>query len=97
MTASFRTRPPTFYVLNQNYPNPFNSQTRISFSLPAPAITTVRIYNVIGQRLSTLFEGFLEDGPHDVVWDAGRFSTGTYFYTLETDDFFQAKKMLLMR
>jgi hypothetical protein len=97
VTSSFRTRPPDHYLLNQNYPNFFNGETRITFSLPAPAVTTVRIYNVLGQRLSTLFEGFLEDGPHDVVWDAGRFSTGTYFYTLETDNFFQAKKMILVK
>jgi hypothetical protein len=88
---------PKEFVLHQNYPNPFNSETVVSYSLPQSGRVTLSIYNVLGQRVATLFEGIQEIGLHNVVWNAGDFSSGIYFARLEVGGHSKTIKMVLLR
>jgi hypothetical protein len=94
---------PTSYSLEQNYPNPFNPSTEIGFALPAPGSVEIEVFNVLGQRVNTLFSGELPAGEHSVTWqgddaEGRQVSSGVYFYRLTTDsDFTDTKKMLLVK
>ncbi len=74
---------PDNYQLYQNYPNPFNPWTTIEFSIPEPAIVTLKIYNIIGQEVAVLFDGSsMEDDNYIVDFDASNLPSGVYFYRL---------------
>jgi hypothetical protein len=88
---------PTQYVLEQNYPNPFNPSTTIAFSLPSAGKTTLSVYNVVGQKMETLIDGYKEAGQYTVTFDASHLSTGVYFYRLEAGTYSVVKKMLLLK
>jgi len=93
---------PNGYDLQQNYPNPFNPTTTIEFTLPVRSHVAIDIYNLLGQRVKTLFDGEKLYGPHSVVWDgtdqSGNFvATGIYFYQIRAGDFIESKKMLLLK
>jgi protocatechuate 3,4-dioxygenase beta subunit len=88
---------PADYTLEQNYPNPFNPSTTIRFSLPNAGRATLKIYNVVGQETATLIDGYKDAGQYAVTFDAARYSSGVYFYRLETGSFHQVKKMLLIK
>lgn len=93
---------PKEFRLNQNFPNPFNPTTEICFSLPSATDVTLDIYNISGRKVATLVDGYLQAGEHSVTWN-GRFSdgmqvaSGVYFYRIETDQFSDSKKMLLLK
>jgi PKD repeat protein len=99
---------PDQFRLEQNYPNPFNPTTVIRFTMPEEAYVTVKVFNVLGQEVKTLYNNVLLDpGQQEVTFDASALSSGIYFYSLtaETagDDegmkvrYTEMKKMLLMR
>ncbi len=88
---------PKSYILNQNYPNPFNPQTTISYSLPVQSDVSVHIYNLLGQKVSTLFKGNQQAGEHSVTWDASEFPSGVYFARVETQKTVRSIKMTLMK
>jgi len=83
--------------LNQNYPNPFNPSTTISFNLPESGVVTLRIYNLIGEEVKTLVEGYTEAGIHTFSFNAEGYPSGMYLYRLSTNGFTETKKMLLMK
>ena len=88
--------------LDQNYPNPFNPSTAIPFVLPQDQQVRIEIYNVLGQRIRTLMSGPMAPGFHTLLWngrdDAGRdAAAGLYLTLLETGDFRQARKMMLVK
>jgi hypothetical protein len=88
--------------LGQNYPNPFNPSTTITFTLPEPSEVSLRIYNLGGQLVKTLVSGNAAAGRHQVVWDgtdAGgqQVASGIYYCRMQAGNFFQVKKMLLVR
>jgi PKD repeat protein len=85
------------FSLEQNSPNPFNPMTEIRFSLPRDANATLKVYNVRGQMVATLADGVLQAGPHAVMWDARQHPSGVYFYRLETPDFSETKKMIMLK
>jgi photosystem II stability/assembly factor-like uncharacterized protein len=93
---------PGRFALQQNYPNPFNPQTTIEFSIPEDGFTTISIYDITGQWMRTLFSDYASKGTFKVSWD-GRIesdeeaASGTYFYRLETKNFSETKKMMLLR
>lgn len=93
------TTSPDQFRLNQNYPNPFNPSTTISFNLPVAANTVLRIYNVRGQEIATLINGFRKAGTYFMTFDAANFhmSTGIYFYRLEAGQNVQSRKMILIK
>ncbi len=85
------------FSLEQNYPNPFNPTTSISYSLKRQEKATLRVFNARGELVSTLVNGVVSAGSHEVTWNAGDLPSGIYFYKLETADFTQTKKMLLVK
>ena len=81
----------------QNEPNPFNAVTTISYSLAKAGNTTIEIYNLTGQKVDTLVNGYIKAGNHSVVWDGSKFSSGVYFYTVKSGDFSTTRKMTLVK
>ncbi|MFQ5869889.1 MAG: T9SS type A sorting domain-containing protein, partial [Candidatus Zixiibacteriota bacterium] len=88
---------PTVTTLHQNYPNPFNAETNISYSLAEAGNVSLKVYDISGRLVVTVFEGYQEAGGHTVAWDASGVSSGIYFYKLETSDFAEVKKMNLLK
>ncbi len=88
---------PTRFALDQNYPNPFNPATKISFTLEKAGYTTLAVYNVLGQKVAVPVDKELPSGQHEVQFDASRLSSGVYFYKLESGNFVDVKKMMLLR
>jgi hypothetical protein len=90
------------FELLQNYPNPFNPSTVISYQLAVNSRVSLKIYNMLGQEVRTLVKGYETAGYKQVRWDgkdhAGNsVSSGVYIYRLETGQFVQSKKMVLIR
>ncbi len=99
---------PVAYTLYQNYPNPFNPTTTIRFDLPQQAVVTLKIYNILGQEVATLFDRQQMDyGTQEVQFDASRLASGVYFYRMiadgisdagaKTSTFVTVKKMMLIK
>ena len=88
---------PSAYVLHDNYPNPFNPSTTIRFAVPHDGEVILRVYDVSGRTVQTLWNGPMRAGEHSLAFDASRLASGTYFYELLADNFRSAKKMLLIR
>ena len=88
---------PQRYELTQNYPNPFNPSTEISFSIPAAGQTTLKVYNSIGQEVSTLVNGQLQAGSYRVTLNATNLASGVYLYRLEAGTFSSVRKMVLLK
>jgi hypothetical protein len=88
---------PTRFTLHQNYPNPFNPTTTIKFSTPTRAMVSLKVYNILGRELETLFSGETEAGKHSMHWDAERFSSGVYIYALTANGYTERKRMLLLK
>ncbi|NOX17034.1 MAG: T9SS type A sorting domain-containing protein, partial [Chlorobi bacterium] len=88
---------PTEYSLRQNYPNPFNPSTVIEFGLPETANVTLSVYNLLGEKVATLFSGNMEAGMHKVDFNANNLSSGIYIYSLEGQSVRITKKMMLMK
>jgi hypothetical protein len=90
------------FIVNQNYPNPFNPQTTISYYLPKRSNVDLCIYNIIGQKVKTLLDGFQTAGFQSVTWDGTnrngeQVASGIYFYRVKTDYSEETKKMVLLR
>ncbi len=93
---------PDQFGLSQNFPNPFNPTTTIEFSVPSRMDVSVEIYNILGERVRTVFDGAAEAGTNQVVWDGTNASgeqvaTGIYFYRMKADSFEKTRKMILMK
>ena len=91
------TENPAGYHLYQNFPNPFNPETNINFSLPKQSDVKLIIYNSLGKLVQNVFEGKLQSGTYSYKWNAAEFSSGVYFYKLQTNDFTSVKKMSLVK
>ncbi len=93
---------PGEFALHQNYPNPFNAGTQIRFSLPEDCQLTLEIFNILGQKVFALAQGFHRAGVHRVRWageDAGGsvVASGIYFCRLRAGQFSGTKRMVLLR
>ncbi len=85
------------YILHQNYPNPFNPETKIVYNLPRDGYVKLRVYNVMGELVETLVDGFERKGSHEVIFSGGNLASGLYFYELEAESFRMMKKMILLK
>ena len=83
--------------LGANYPNPFNPSTEISFSLTHACHVKLEIFNIMGQKVSTLVDGNMSAGPHTVTFNGNDQASGMYLYRLQADEFVESKKMLLVK
>ena len=88
---------PVKFELSQNYPNPFNPTTKINFSIPQNSEVTLTVFNVLGQKVKTLVQGFMEAGKHTINFDASGFNSGIYLYKLEAGNFSEVRKMTLLK
>ncbi|MFZ4590688.1 MAG: T9SS type A sorting domain-containing protein, partial [Ignavibacteria bacterium] len=91
------TETPTVYALNQNYPNPFNPVTNISYMIPKSSKVSLKVYDIKGQLVSTLFEGNQNTGIYITQFDGSQLASGVYFYKLEAGDYKEVRKMTLIK
>ncbi len=95
------------YNLSQNYPNPFNPITKIKFDIPStlrgqsenPFSSTVKlnIYNSLGKKVQTLVNQKLLSGSYEVEFNGNNFPSGVYYFRIETENFTDSKKMILLK
>lgn len=85
------------FELKQNYPNPFNPVTILEFAISEPGFVSLKIYNELGSEISTLVSSQLNRGTYKYNFDASNFTSGIYFYKLETNNSSATKKMLLIK
>jgi hypothetical protein len=89
---------PDKFVLAQNYPNPFNPSTIIDFVVPRNGFTTMKVYNLLGQAVATLYEGNADAGKvYTTRFNASNIPSGLYFYTLRSAGKIETKRMILMK
>ncbi|MHC1736592.1 MAG: T9SS type A sorting domain-containing protein [Ignavibacteriaceae bacterium] len=88
---------PSAFNISQNYPNPFNPSTVIKYQIPVDARVSIKVYNVLGNVVATLQNGFQTAGEYSVRVDGSNLASGVYFYKIEAGDFSATKKMLLTK
>ena len=95
---------PTEFKLEQNYPNPFNPSTTISFTIPNVTLSgdegsrvQLKVYDILGNEITTLVNDYRDAGIYNVQFTMHNLASGIYFYTLQTGDFIESKKMILLR
>jgi len=88
---------PSHYVLEQNYPNPFNHQTLIRFQLPTDDKVRLEIYNLNGQKISTVIDDFFAAGSYAISFHATELQSGIYWYCLTSERVKHAKKMIVVK
>lgn len=85
------------FSLQQNYPNPFNPTTKIKYSIAGSQMVTLKVYDILGNEISTLVNEVKQPGTHEVTFDGSKLSSGIYFYKLNSDSFTQTKKLVLIK
>ena len=88
---------PSEFSLSQNYPNPFNPNTVISYQLPVGGDVILKIYDILGNEMSTLVDEYKPAGSYEVEFNATNLPSGVYFYQLRAGSFVETKKMILMK
>ena len=88
---------PSEFNLNQNYPNPFNPATIIRFSIPEESFVRIKVFNTLGEEITTLINENIVAGNYEVEFDASKLPSGIYFYKLQSETFIEAKKMVFMK
>jgi hypothetical protein len=93
-----RTSPmPNTFILEQNYPNPFNPITTISFRLLKQSSVKVRIYNILGKLISSIYDGIASSGNHIIQWNASDQSSGIYFCRFDVAGMSKSIKIVLLK
>ena len=88
---------PSSYTLSQNYPNPFNPTTTISYSIPQNSRVELKVYDMLGNEITTLVNKPQTTGTYRTVFDASDLSSGVYFYKITAGKFVATKKLLLLK
>jgi hypothetical protein len=91
------TLQPTKFMLEQNFPNPFNPSTTINYALNQSGIVTLKVYNLLGQEVRTLVNGFQNAGSYHTTFNAQGLSSGIYFYRLQSQNIIHTRKMILLQ
>jgi hypothetical protein len=90
------------FELSQNYPNPFNPNTQISYQISVPSKVTLKVFDVLGNEVAILVDGYKSVGKYEINFDASSLSSGLYFYKLEAtannnNIFREVRKMILLK
>ncbi|MFH1198158.1 MAG: T9SS type A sorting domain-containing protein [bacterium] len=88
---------PTKFELMQNYPNPFNPATTICYQLPARSFVSLKIFSVVGNEVASLVDEEQTVGSYSVNFDASKFASGVYFYQLRAGNFYETKKLIVLK
>lgn len=88
---------PDQFDLQQNYPNPFNPITQIQYNLPKAGIVSLNVYNMLGEIIVELDNGFKSSGKHTITFNGSMLPSGIYFYQLRSGNFVRTKKMTYMK
>src|SRR4030095_948330 len=88
---------PDKFVLNQNYPNPFNPSTVLSYNLKTDENVKLTVYNLVGQSVRVLVDGFQSTGEYEVTFDANDLPAGIYLYKLQVGEYSSVKRMTLVK
>ena len=88
---------PKIFALYQNYPNPFNPSTQIKYSIPEYGYTSLKVYNLLGEEVATLFEGYQQAGNYSVSFNATGLASGIYLYRFMSNSFVKTKKLILLK
>lgn len=88
---------PSFYELKQNYPNPFNPSTIIQFSVPQTEFVSLKVFDVLGNEVANLINREVAAGTYNFNFNANSLSSGIYFYQLTTGNYYETKKMNLIK
>jgi len=88
---------PLKFGLSQNYPNPFNPSSRINYQIAKSTFVKIVIYNALGSEVKELVNDQQTPGQYSLEFDGSNLSSGTYFYKLETNEFTETKKMILIK
>ena len=88
---------PLAFELYPNYPNPFNSETKIRYALPNHSSVRITVYNILGQVVNVLVDGYQKAGTHEVRWDASNVGSGIYFYELKAESIVLYQKCILVK
>jgi len=85
------------YKMSQNYPNPFNPSTTIKFSIPKASNVKLTIFDAIGREVAVLIDKQMNAGNYSFNWNAINLSSGIYLYKIESNNFIDVKKMILLK
>jgi hypothetical protein len=88
---------PKEYKLYNNYPNPFNPTTNVQFSIVNVHYVTLKVFDILGRNVATLVNEQLQPGTYEVTWNAQNYTSGVYFYRLQSGDFTDTKRMLMIK
>jgi hypothetical protein len=88
---------PKTFSLSQNYPNPFNPTTRIKYSVPQDGYISLKVYNLLGQEVTKIFEGFQHAGSYVILFDGSKLASGVYLYQLKANNYLQTRKLILLK
>ncbi len=88
---------PEKYILEQNYPNPFNQTTVINYQIPLPGRVILKVYDISGKEIAVLLDSYQNSGGYSITFNADKLTSGIYFYNLQTDNFTETKKMILVK
>lgn len=88
---------PADFSVKQNFPNPFNPATMIEYSIPSDNNVEIKVFNVLGMEVATLLNENEQAGVHSVEFDASNLSSGIYFYKIVSGNYYEIKKMILLR
>ncbi|HPC36781.1 MAG TPA: T9SS type A sorting domain-containing protein [Candidatus Marinimicrobia bacterium] len=89
--------PPNRFQLQPNYPNPFNAVTTIGFQIPVAGEVTLKAYDLLGREVATIFAGDKPAGQYRFTFDASNLPSGIYLYRLESGNFQQTRKMIILK
>ena len=88
---------PKTFILHPPYPNPFNPKTTMEFAVPMAARVNLVVYDVMGRKVATLMDGWRDVGTYKSVFDGSGMASGIYFARMQTGDFHQVRKMVLLK
>ena len=88
---------PKRFDLEQNYPNPFNPVTKIEYSVPVNSNITIKVFDILGNEICTLFDGKRKPGNYEVTFNGSRLSSGIYLYQMISDHFMKTKKLVFLK